>query len=293
MLSTAGISPAGVHDSGSPPPTGATPDQERRHAAGAAALWEESWYFDFATPEVGGFVRLGLFPNLSLAWYWGYLVRRGEPLVVARHHEAALPRGEVLELREDGLWAALYCETPHEHWTAGLEAFAVALDDPDDALRGEWGERVALGFDLEWEAAGAVVSTEPTGYAQPCSVSGEILVGAERLELAGPGHRRHRWGPSDWWGSGWLWAAASLEDGTTFHGQSGLGDADQQVAGAGTTTMTLAGLEVRATPRMVAPIPLEGPDGRSSRLHRALCHFSAGHGRSGYGWAEWNRPTRR
>lgn len=278
---------------GPPPLNGVTADQERRHPAGAGLLWEESWYFDFASAEVGAFVRLGLFPNLSVAWYWGYLVRRGEPLVVARHHEAALPRGEVLELREDGLWAALYCETPHEHWTAGLEAFAVALDDPDDALRGEWGDRVALGFDLEWEAVGAVASAEPMDYAQPCLVSGEILVGAERLEVAGPGHRRHRWGESDWWGSGWLWAAGSLDDGTTFHGQAGLGHADQQVDGAATTAITLAGLELRATPRMVAPIPLEGPHGRSSRLHRALCHFSAGDGRSGYGWAEWNRPTRR
>ncbi len=262
-------------------------DQERRHPPGADPLWEESWYFDFAAAEIGGFVRLALFPNLGVAWYWGYLVRRAEPLLVARHHEAALPRGEALELREDGLWAALYCETPHEHWTAGLEAFAVALDDPGDALTGERGDRVPLGFDLEWESAGALVDTEGPGYAQPCLVSGEILVGAERLEFEGRGHRDHRWGRRDWWNGGWMWAAGTLDDGATFCGRA-VGGA----AGPSTTPLTVSDLELTATPRLVATIPLEAPEGRTSRLDRALCHFVAGDGRTGYGWSEWSRPLR-
>ncbi|MBW3615845.1 MAG: hypothetical protein KY439_11140, partial [Actinobacteria bacterium] len=270
------LSTAAVHQ-------GLDANQERRHPPGGETLWEESWYFDFAAAEIGGFVRLGLFPNLGIAWYWGYLVRRGEPLLVARHHEAAPPRGEVLELREDGLWAALYCETPHEHWTAGLEAFAVALDDPNDALRGERGDRVPLGFDLEWEGTGDVVATEGAGYAQPCRVSGEILVGAERLDFDGRGHRDHRWGRREWWESGWAWAAGTLDDGTAFCGRSG-----RSGNGASTTALTVGGLELTATPRLMATIPLQAPDGRSCRLDRALCHFTAGDGRTGYGWTEWN-----
>lgn len=266
--------------------TASVDQDERPHRPGADRLWEESWYFDFAAQDLGGFVRLGLFPNLRVAWYWGYLVRRGEPLLVARHHEAALPRGTALELREDGLWAALYCETPHEHWTAGLEAFAVALDDPADAFRGERGDRVPLGFDLEWEATAAAVPTDGTGYAQPCLVSGEILVGQERLDLTGRGHREHRWGSRDWWGSSWVWAAASLGDGTAFHGMAAQADG----APGTPTTLSVEGLDLVATPRLMAPILLEAPDGRSSRLHRALCHFATADGRSGYGWAEWNRP---
>ena len=35
-----------------------------------------------------------------------------------------------LEVRADGLWGELMCETPLEHWSYGLEAFGVALDDP-------------------------------------------------------------------------------------------------------------------------------------------------------------------
>lgn len=260
---------------------------ERRHRPGPNPCWEESWYFDFATPELGGFVRLALLPNRRVAWYWGYLVRRGEPLLVARHHEAALPRGSVLELREDGLWAALYCETPHEHWTAGLEAFAVALDDPGDAFLGERGDRVPLGLDLEWEATSGIVPIDGDGYGQQCHVSGEILVGPERLDFTGLGYREHRWGVRDWWGTSWAWAAGSLGDGTVFRSASGPSDG----APGAPATFKAGGLDLTATPRLMAPILVEAPDGRSSRLHRALCHFASPDGRSGYGWAEWNRPT--
>ena len=61
-----------------------------------------------------------------------------------------LPR-QGLEVRADGLWGELSCETPFEHWTYGLEAFGVRLDDPADSLRGEIGERMPVGLDIEWE----------------------------------------------------------------------------------------------------------------------------------------------
>src|SRR5207237_456868 len=105
---------------------------EGRHEPTQEPLWNESWYFDFATP--------------------------------------------------DGLWAQPICETPHEHWTLGLEAFGVALDDPAVAYHGERGDRVALGLDLEWEAvAPAQASTGLPRYEQPCAVHGDVLVGDERL----------------------------------------------------------------------------------------------------------------
>src|SRR5687767_9251958 len=135
----------------------ATPEDEGRHEPGPEELWNESWYFDFASEDgsIGGYVRLGLYPNLDggVAWYWAYLVRDGEPLLAVKHHEAAIPSGRVLEVREEGLWSALHCETPHDHWTIGLEAFAVALEDPGEAYADDLrGDKVALGFDLEWEA---------------------------------------------------------------------------------------------------------------------------------------------
>ena len=48
------------------------PSDEGRHLATAHPLWNESWYFDFhdAAGTFGGYVRLGLYPNLGVSWFW-------------------------------------------------------------------------------------------------------------------------------------------------------------------------------------------------------------------------------
>src|SRR5207302_5016036 len=77
------------------------PGDERRHASSDEELWGESWYFDFAARDasVGGYVRLGLYPNKGVAWWWATCVRPGEPTVLVREHEAPLPSAAALELR--------------------------------------------------------------------------------------------------------------------------------------------------------------------------------------------------
>src|SRR5205823_155516 len=117
-----------------------------RHQHGPEPLWSESWYFDFANADgtLGGYVRLGLLPNERRAWYWAYLVGEGRPLVAVRDHEAPLPTGGALEVRAEGLWAELVCETPDDHWSINLEAFGVALDDPAEASRGRRGDGTAF-----------------------------------------------------------------------------------------------------------------------------------------------------
>ena len=106
-----------------------------------------------------------------------------------RDHEVPLPRAG-LEIRADGLWAELICETPDEHWSFGLEAFGLRLDDPADALApgGEIGERLPVGLDLEWETD----LTDGTAG----TVRGEVLVGSGRIEFEGPG-RLHGRRPAD------------------------------------------------------------------------------------------------
>ena len=176
-----------------------TPADEGRHPPSADPGWEESWTFEFVSHDggVAGLARLALLPNLRRAWWWAYVVRPGLPLLVVRDHEVALPRAPLLEIRAEGLWAELSCLIPLDHWTIGLEAFAVALDDPEDALHGERGERVGLGFDLEWEAAGDVTTVED-GYRQPSRVHGEVLIGQgptpTTTAIDGWGGRSHRWG---------------------------------------------------------------------------------------------------
>ena len=125
---------------------------ERAHAPGGAPWWWETWHLDVATDDgVGLAVRLACAPALGVAWWWTHLLLPdlAGPVVV-RDHEVGLPR-QGLEVRADGLWGELFCETPFEHWTYGLEAFGVRLDDPADSLRGEIGERMPVGLDIEWE----------------------------------------------------------------------------------------------------------------------------------------------
>jgi hypothetical protein len=295
---------------------------EGRHRRAVPRLWGESWYFDFAAADasVGGFVRLGLYPNLGVAWYWAALVGHGRRLVLVRDHELPPPPGRQLEVRGPGIWSAVTCETPLDHWSVGLEAFAVALDDPTEAYRGERGDVVGLGFDLEWEATGAPfgpLATVGVGYAQPCRVSGEILVADERLDFDGSGHRGHAWGVQDWWASPRCLASGVLAGGASFAAgregagppwgylAPGAGQPAQPVASPGVTihaSVDAAGLPVTAAVEVgdlslaagvvgPAPLLLEGPDGRRARLARALCAYRSRDGQHGAGWAEWLQPT--
>lgn len=88
--------------------------------------------------------------------------------LVVRDDDAPAPVDGTI--RTHGLWLSLTCETPGEHWSVGLEAFALAVDDPDEVR----GDLVPLGLDIEWEAPGRV--------------HGEVLVGDERREVEAPAH---------------------------------------------------------------------------------------------------------
>jgi hypothetical protein len=292
---------------------------EGRHQPDDDHLWNESWYLDFATADgaLGGYARLGLYPNLGTAWYWACLVGDGRPLLLVRDHEVPLPR-DALEVRSSGLWAALHCEEPYEHWSVGLEAFAVAMDDPADAYRGERGDVVALGFDLEWESIGPEYEYPGvTRYEVSCNVSGEVLVGEQRISVDCPGQRDHSWGHRDWWTFPWCWTAGRLDDGTAFHasrpeipgvryepgyllapggspqpvsaftvGEPVLGEEGLPTA----LDLQVGPLDLALTPLHHAPVALEAPDGRVGRLSRSLCRFDEAGGRTGTGWLELNQP---
>ena len=140
-------------------------------------LGGDAWSLGFGRRDgTGGFVRLIRWPDR--AWYWTYVASPAWGLVVVRDHDVALPRpGSTMVVRADGLWAELIPETPGEHWTIGVEAFGVRLDDPLEAERGERGERLPVGLDLEWE-----VGSAPYGI-----VHGELLLGDERVAFDGTG----------------------------------------------------------------------------------------------------------
>ena len=184
---------------------------ERRHRPSGDPGWHEGFDLAYWSPKgtFGGHVTVVLWPALARAWYWTAVVERDHPVVALVETDAALPASG-LELRASGLWADHNCETPGAHWSYGLEAFAVRLDHPDDALGAFRGERVGLGHDLEWEAddraavdwgTAATRSEEPAsagGYHRDGRVHGEVLIGPDAYELDGWGRRSHWWGVT-WW----------------------------------------------------------------------------------------------
>src|SRR4051794_5277848 len=121
--------------------------------------------------------------------------------IVVADEAVPLPRAAAgLEIRADGLWASLLCETAFEHWSLGLEAFGLRLDD--DAVGDDppaWselvGERLPVGFDLEWELrAPPEPLVDGPGYRQTGALFGELLVVRDRIGIDAACTRQHAWG---------------------------------------------------------------------------------------------------
>src|SRR5271165_2046659 len=93
-----------------------TTADEQLHAPGPELLWNESYYFDFAAPDgsVGGYLRLGLYPNWDRAWYWACVVRPGQPAVQLAENAAPLPRSGSTELRTSSFAASQQIAQPLE-----------------------------------------------------------------------------------------------------------------------------------------------------------------------------------
>lgn len=97
----------------------------------------------------------------------------GAPVAVIEPDAPPLVVGTAL--RTAGLWLTV-TEESTGHWSIACEAFGLELEDPDDTF----GVPVPVGLDLEWE-------DDPT--PDDCLVTGEVLVGDQRVEVSGRGRR--------------------------------------------------------------------------------------------------------
>jgi hypothetical protein len=279
------------------------PADEQPHAPVGEA-WSEAWSFDFATADghLGGWIRYVRFADH--AWYQAMLAGPNRQLLAVLDHEVPF-RSNPFEVRTTGLWADHVCESAHEHWSLGLETFALGVDDPLELHRRQLGDRVALGFDLEWEADGPVLDTLD-GYEQHCRVHGEVLVGADVIDLEAVGTRQHDWGEVDWWSAdGWrltgtvegqrtwsvdhragLTVARIVEPGGSVREEPAWArvdvDDDRLPRAA---VVQVDGDELRAEVLAATPVPLEAGE-RRARRPKALCRYRTGDGAVGVGWIE-------
>lgn len=170
---------------------------ERRRPPGREPGWVEVHRVDAVAADRGLALSWSVTarPHEGRAGFLAALLRAGHPPVVLAEHDAELPAAG-WELRTSGLWADNVCETPFEHWSYGLEAFALLVDDPAELLGRALGDRVPLGWELEFEAEAEAEPEGPSGYRQAGEVHGLLLLGRDRLEVSLEGTRRRWWGRS-------------------------------------------------------------------------------------------------
>jgi hypothetical protein len=260
------------------------------HRPGSDRLWGESWYFDFASVDgsVGGFVRVGDYPNLGQRWCWAYVAAGSRAVGCAL--DLPLTGGR------DALWRTtdpslrLLVEPASDRWH-------IAADGD------------GFGMDLTWrEEAPAYPYSGGSRLEQPGWAVGEVRIDGTALPLDGPGQRDHSWGVRDWWRFGWTWCAGWLSDGTRFQATlldtRGRVPPDGYLMAPGSPLEPVRDVEVDAdTVRMnetlldfvdVADVTIDlpSPAGRSGQLRRAMTRVSTGGAQHGIGWRERNMPQR-
>jgi hypothetical protein len=297
------------------------PSDEQLHTPDTEPLWNESYYLDFVAEDgaLGGYARIGLYPNLGVTWWTTMVVGPARPMVASVAYDLPTLPGTDVTLEADGHSISCLPEDPLRVMRLRASAPASVHPDPKASYHGDAGRATAVVMDLEWTTDGVPYHYDvTTRYEVPCLVEGEVSVGDERLVVRGTGQRDHSWGVRDWWAFGWCWASVRLDDGTRLHFADirmpgfpvALGYV-QPPGGAvlpietismsevmGNEGMPVSGsarvepghLEVDVEPLAFAPLLLTADDGRVSRFPRAMARFTVADGRAGTGWIEWNQP---
>jgi len=198
------------------------PADEPRHTPDAEDLWNESYYCDFvqADGSLGGWLRLGLYPNRGVAWWTAWIVRPGASSVASVDYRAPVPPGDSLvgTTTHDDTRIEIDLRRPLEEFRLAADT-AGLLVDGDTRSYDETGRTpTRLGVDLTWTTDGEpyhYVAT--TRYEIPCTVRGSVTVDGETIAVEGQGQRDHSWGVRDWWAFGWCWCSLRLDDATRVH----------------------------------------------------------------------------
>ncbi len=305
------------------------PSDEARHTPDGEELWNESYYCDFVAPDgsLGGWLRLGLYPNRQVAWWTTWVVRPGRPGVCSVDYHAPVPAGEGLVATAPDLGRVeIDLRRPLEEFRLVSDTPAVTVAaHPDAYLEPLPGLPTRLSIDLTWTTDGVPYHYGvTTRYEIPCTVRGTVGFGDETVVLDGQGQRDHSWGVRDWWAFGWCWCSLRLDDGTRVHladirvpgmpmffgyvqtpgvvqpltaltvteelGDQGFPTTARIDLASGLVPPQTSKLGIDVTPVAFGPVLLRNDDGRTSRFPRALLRCRTDDGRTGAGWIEWNQP---
>jgi hypothetical protein len=298
-----------------------TASDEGRHPSGTEEFWGESWYLDWAAPDAsyGGYVRLGLYPNLGKSWWWIALVGAGRPLVLVVEHDLPCPEGDAALAPAVGTTKVeLSVPEPWKRFRVVSESVGVELADPAQAFHGLDGPPVPVALDLEWASRSDVFPyAMTTRYEISSWVTGTVTIGDETTTVDCAGQRDHSWGVRDWWQFPWNWTSGHFDDGSFVHAaRSIIPDLDLFATGYtvspdGVLTeadgvdnaveidaeklptsarQRIGPVSFTTEPVGHAPVLLVAPDGRETRFPRAMCRYTSSDGRTGTGWTEYNWP---
>ena len=220
------------HASGTDPVTAGhvvLPDDEGRHTPDGEDLWNESYYCDFVRDDgsMGGWLRLGLYPNRQVAWWTTWIVWPDRPGVCSADYRAPVPPGDGL-VSEASIGPddtadqriAIELVRPLESFRLAASAPAHFIDPPEAVYTSgeQSGTPAQLDLDLTWTTDGVPYHYDlTTRYEIPCLVTGTVAIGGETFTVDGQGQRDHSWGVRDWWAFGWCWCSVRLDDGTRVH----------------------------------------------------------------------------
>ena len=207
------------------------PDDENRHTPDAEDLWNESYYCDFVRTDgsLGGWLRLGLYPNRQVAWWTTWIVWPDRPGVCSADYATPIPPADGLvsesggggsERSGDGQRIEIDLRRPLEEFRLTAIAPAHIIGAPEDVYANgeQTGTPARLDLDLTWTTDGVPYHYDlTTRYEIPCLVTGTVTIDGETFTVEGQGQRDHSWGVRDWWAFGWCWCSMRLEDGTRVH----------------------------------------------------------------------------
>ena len=172
-------------------------------------LWNESYYWDFASESISGFTRLGYQPYERRANVWFYLVSDGR---IYGFRSERIPLEDVFghHVCTDAFESSYRICEPYQEWELSFETTARVYETTRSVFDGEPDHRTDIDLDLTFtdphhdpHAIDMLVDTQ-SHYSQAGRFVGEATIGGESVPIDGSGFRDHSWGwfrdwtPGEW-----------------------------------------------------------------------------------------------